>query len=69
MMQNNDIGKRDTLTVDWLNIWKHPKKQARAFHNIVSYYFDAILHRSDFIYLFDKYLTIQSCSQSIRSCM
>lgn len=37
MMQNNDIGKRDTLTVDWLNIWKHPNKQARVFHNIVSY--------------------------------
>ena len=44
MMQNNDIGKRDTLTVDWLNIWKHPKKQPRVFHNIVSYCFDAILH-------------------------
>ena len=41
MMKSNDIGKRDTLTVDWLNIWKHPKKPQRMSHtNLVSYICD-----------------------------
>ena len=43
MMQSNDTGKVDTLTVDWLNIWKHPKKQPRVSHNIVSYFYEIII--------------------------
>ena len=35
-MQNNVSGKRDTLTVDWLNIWKHSDKQTKEFPNVVS---------------------------------
>ena len=46
MMQSNESGKIDTLTVDWLNIWKHPKKQPRISRNIVSDYFYAILFHS-----------------------
>ena len=35
-MQNNVSGKRDTLTADWLNIWKHSNKQTKVFPNVVS---------------------------------
>ena len=31
----NETGKIDTLTVDWLNIWQHPKKQPRMSHKNV----------------------------------
>jgi hypothetical protein len=50
MMQSNDSGKIDTLTVDWLNIWKHPKKQPRISRNIVSDYFYAILLHNFYLY-------------------
>ena len=49
-MQSNDAGKIDTLTVDWLNIWKHPKKQPRISRNIVSDYFYAMLLHTVFLY-------------------
>ena len=32
----NETGKIDTLTVDWLNIWQHPKKQPRMSHKNVT---------------------------------
>ena len=34
--QNNTSGKRETLTVEWLNIWKQSNEQTNVFPNVVS---------------------------------
>ena len=38
MMQNNNVGKRNTLTVDWLNIWEQKSRSKKP----KVYYYQAV---------------------------